>query len=259
VSHILSSLPLWLSGILLVVLPTGAAMCGPILMRQRIGLERLISNNEIAGFKFAAVGVIYAVPLGFAVIVAWEKFRGAETAVLQEASAAATIYRLAAGPGPDAVTMRTALGNYLRVAIDRDWMMMAEAKESHEARQALAALYAVAIRATESGSRHPAIFAEVLKQLEAITQSRRVRLHLAIGIVPGILWWVLYGGGALTVAFTFFFGTKNLPAQVMMAGILAVVVFTSLLVVVSFGYPFTGPVHVSSEPLQSVVDDFAKG
>jgi hypothetical protein len=156
--------------------------------------------------------------LGFAVIVAWEKFRDAETAVLQEASAAATIYRLAAGPDPDAVTMRTALGNYLRVAIDRDWMMMAEAKESHEARQALAALYAVAIRATESGSRHPAIFAEVLKQLEAITQSRRVRLHLAIGIVPGILWWVLYGGGALTVAFTFFFGTKNLPAQVMMTG-----------------------------------------
>jgi hypothetical protein len=50
---------------LLVVIPTIAAMCGPVLIRRRIGLERLTSNNEIAGFKFATVGVIYAVLLAF--------------------------------------------------------------------------------------------------------------------------------------------------------------------------------------------------
>jgi hypothetical protein len=31
-------------------------MCGPALMRRQIGLERLASNNDIAGFKFATVG-----------------------------------------------------------------------------------------------------------------------------------------------------------------------------------------------------------
>jgi hypothetical protein len=61
--------------VLLVVLPTIAAMCGPVLMRRQIGLERLASNNEIAGFKFATVGVTYAVLLTFAVIVVWEKFQ----------------------------------------------------------------------------------------------------------------------------------------------------------------------------------------
>jgi hypothetical protein len=35
----------------------------PVLMRRRIGLE--LSNNDIAGFKFATVGVIYAVLLAF--------------------------------------------------------------------------------------------------------------------------------------------------------------------------------------------------
>jgi hypothetical protein len=43
--------------------------------RARIGLERLTSNNEIAGFKFATVGVIYAVLLAFAVIAVWENLR----------------------------------------------------------------------------------------------------------------------------------------------------------------------------------------
>ena len=111
----------------------------------------------------------------------------------------------------------------------------------------------------ENGSRQPAIFVEMLKQLDAITQARRTRLYLATGIVPGIVWLVLYCGALLTVGFTFFFGTKNLPAQVMMTGILSVLVFMGLLVIVLIEYPFTGPVHVGSEPLKTVVEDFAHG
>lgn len=250
---------MWVAAILLVVVPTIAAMSGPVLMRRRIGLERLTSNNEIAGFKFATVGVIYAVLLAFVVIVVWERFSDAETAVIQEAGASATLYRLTAGPEPDAVTTRAAVGNYLRLAIDRDWPMMAAAKESREVTQALDALYASAMHLMENGLRQPAIFVEMFKQLDAITQARRTRLYLATGIVPGLLWLVLYSGAVLTVGFTFFFGTKNLPAQVMMTGILSVIVFMGLLVIVSIDHPFTGPVHVGSEPLQSVVEDFGHG
>jgi hypothetical protein len=53
-----------------------------------------------------------------------------------------------------------------------------------------------------------------------------------------------------------FFGTENLAAQVMMTGILSVIVFMGLLVIVSIDHPFIGPVHVGSEPLQTVVEDF---
>jgi hypothetical protein len=257
VSLWLAGLPLWIAAVFLVLLPTTAAMCGPVLIRRRIGLERLVSNNEIAGFKFATVGVIYAVLLAFAVIVVWEKFSDAETAVVQESGAAATLYRLAAGPEPEAVATRVALGNYLRLAIGRDWPMMEAGVESRETTQALGTLYATTIQHTEKGSKHPAVFAEMLTQLDAITRARRTRLHLATGVVPGILWLTLYSGAVLTVLFTFFFGTKNLPAQVMMTGILSLLVFMGLLVIVSIDHPFTGSVHVGSEPLQSVVEDFA--
>jgi len=50
---ILTYLPLWLSGLLLVGIPIVLAMVGPILIRRRLGLERLSTNNEVAGFKFA--------------------------------------------------------------------------------------------------------------------------------------------------------------------------------------------------------------
>ncbi len=245
--------------ILLVVLPTTAAMGGQALMRRRIGFERLAGNNEIAGIKFATVGGIYGVLLAFAVVVVWGKFSDAETAVLQEAGASATLYRLAAGPEPEAVATRAALGNNLRLAIDWEWPLMAAERESRGVTQALGALYAAALRQMENGSKHPAIFVEMFKQLDAITQARRTRLHLATGIVPGIVWMVLYCGAVLTVGFTSFFGTENLLAQVMMTGVLSVLVFMGLLVIVSIDYPFSGAVHVGSEPLKTVIEDFGHG
>ena len=117
----LCELPLWASTVLLVLLPTAVAMCGPVLVRRQVDLARLTTNNEIAGFKFATVGVIYAVLLAFAVIAVWEKFSEAEEMVTKEAGAAATLYRLAAGSEPEAAGAKAALNNYLKLAIDRDW------------------------------------------------------------------------------------------------------------------------------------------
>jgi hypothetical protein len=141
--------------------------------------------------------VIYAVLLAFAVIVVWEKFTDAETAVVQEAGAAATLYPLASGLEPEAAATRAALTNYLRLSIDREWPQMAAGNESQEVTQALNALYAAALRLTDKGSRHPAISGEMFKQLDTITQARRVQLHGARGVVPGILWAVLVCGAVL--------------------------------------------------------------
>jgi hypothetical protein len=59
---LLNTLPLWLLGLIVVGL-TLAAMGGPVLIRRRVHLDRLRVNNEVAGFKFATIGVLYAVLL----------------------------------------------------------------------------------------------------------------------------------------------------------------------------------------------------
>ncbi len=135
---------------------------------------------------------------------------------------------------------------------------MADEKVSDQVTKALDALYASAIRMSTSGQRHPAVLAEMFKQLDTLTQARRTRLQLAMGIVPGMLWAVLFSGAILTVAFTFFFGTENLAAQVMMTGILSTIVFMGLLVIISIDHPFSGPVHIDSDPLEKVLMDFGR-
>ena len=67
----LAHAPVWVSAIVIVVIPTLVAMSGPIIVRKYVGLERLSTRNEVAGFKFATVGVLYAVLLAFVVIVVW--------------------------------------------------------------------------------------------------------------------------------------------------------------------------------------------
>jgi len=256
---IFTTMPLWLSGAILVLVPTAAAMCAPFLIRRAMTLETLETNNEVAGFKFAVVGVLYAVLLAFAVIVVWERFSDSESQVAQEAGASATIYRLAGSIGdPAGGALRQSLTTYLKVAIDKDWPAMAEGHGSPEATKALDDVYGAVLQVNPTDDRTKVVLSEVLHQLDLLTQARRSRLVASPGVVPSVLWLVLIGGAVLTVGFTFFFGTQNLRAQSAMTGIVAVLIFSGLLVIVSIDHPFAGSVRVTPEALTAVLEELGK-
>ena len=282
-----TTLSAWKAAILFVILPTAAAMAGSVLVRRIFGLERLAINNEVAGFKFAVVGIVYGLLLTLATISAWDKFSEAHVAVIEEGAAANAIYQIANGPEEDQLAVRAALSKYLTLAIDKDWPAMEVEQESEEVSGALGELYADVIRLIQKASVAPArkiapaqtkatgraqkgaavptpnevmaqaLEIEVIKQLDNITKSRRTRVHLSSGIVPPMMWYVLIIGATLTGLFTFFFGLENIVAQVLMTGILVAMICMSLLMTLSFDHPFTGPVHVGSEPLKDLLKTFA--
>ena len=252
----LQSQPLWLSCLLLVGLPTGLAMLGPILVRRYVTLDRLTANNEVAGFKFAVVGVLYAVLLAFAIIVVWEKFTDADNIVAREAGAATNVYRLSYGVAEaPATSLRARLSDYLAATISDDWPAMEHANESSSARRALDAVYG-SVLVSLSAQSHSALVAEILHQLDEITQARRSRLAAADGTVPGVIWPVLFGGAAVTIGFTFFFGSQNLLAQSFMTGLLSVVIFSGLWIVLVIDRPFSGAVTVAPDAIAKVLAEF---
>lgn len=252
----LCSLPLWLGAFFCVLAPMALAMLGPVLVRKRYPLSVLVKNNEVAGFKFATIGVIYAVILAFAIVSVWEKFNDAELRVLQETGASATLFRLTNGDEPEAVATRAALRQYMTDVVEDEWPKMARGQESRDATRALDAVYAAAVRFVDG--RRPAIGVEVMKELGAITEARRGRLHLSMGVVPPALWAMLLSGALVTIGFTCFFGMENLRAQTAMTGALSFVVFLGLFVILSYDHPFTGDVSVESHPVRALLEDFAK-
>src|ERR1051326_4013994 len=184
----LTTLPLWLSALLLVAVPVAIAMVGPFIVRRHVRLERLRANNEVAGFKFATVGVLYAVLLAFAIIVVWEKFNEAEANVVREAGAAENLYRLSQGlgdfSGPD---LRKSVAAYLKAAMADDWPAMdaGTVNAGGPAKQALDAIYRMLTVVNDQRNR--ALVAEIFSQLDHITEARRSRLIAAEGAVPNVI------------------------------------------------------------------------
>jgi Protein of unknown function (DUF4239) len=253
----IASLPVWLAGLIIVIIPTLITMAGPIIVRRMVGVERIVGNNEVAGFKFATLGVIYAVLLGLVVVSVWEKYSEGEDAVTRESSALASFYRVAGGLEPEAQqALREAISRYAESAIRDDWPAMTERGQSAKSRDALDATYTVVLALGVDTGRDAVLFDTLLTQLDLVTDARRERLALATGVVPMLIWLVLFIGAALTLGFTFFFGLENLRAQVMMAGMLALVIFLALFVTISISHPFAGPINVTPEPIALVLEDF---
>lgn len=247
--------PIWLAVLVIVIVPTAITMCGPILVRRLVSMERIVGNNEVAGFKFATLGVIYAVLLGLVVISVWEKYAEADDAVTRESGALASLYRLAGGLGTDdQQRLRASLSEYADSVAEDDWPAMAEGGESAETRRALGSIYGVILAVEIATPRDAVLLDALLTQADLATDARRERISLAEGVVPSAIWLVLFLGAALTLGFTFFFGVENLRAQVVMAGILALVIFLALFVAVSISHPFTGPLSVRPEAIVSLAD-----
>ena len=150
----LSDMPLWLSIFLVVVLPTLVAMAGPFLVRKWFGLEKLVVNNEVAGFKFAVVGVIYAVVLGFC------GRRGVGEVPRRRSGRGAGSLGLGcnrpplAGLSPEVgASMRQHLIDYGQFVMTTDWPAMERARFSARAGQALADLYRAVLRGSKDAAR----------------------------------------------------------------------------------------------------------
>jgi hypothetical protein len=253
----LTSQWLWISGAIIIGGGTLLAMLGPALVRRFVALDRLTINNEIAGFKFATVGVLYAVLLAFVIIVVWERFTEAELDVVHEAGAAENIYRLSQGLGDaNGADLRNAVAAYLKSAITDDWPAMDSGVPgaSTATKQALDAVYTMLSVVNDQG--RGSIVSEVFRQLDRMTESRRARLVAAEGAVPNVIWLVLLGGAVVTIAFTFFFGTESLRAQTVMTALLALLIFSELLIVVAIDRPFAGSVKVHPTALAAVLADF---
>jgi hypothetical protein len=219
----------------------------------------LTTNNEIAGFKFATVGVLYAVLLAFTIIVVWQKYADAETTVAEEAGAAASIFQLSYGidekPG---TALRSALSNYLVHTIADEWAAMEQVTPggSMAARQALDSVYTALLTFQSNSPVDAAVLGEILHQVDQLTRARRVRLVEAEGVVPGVVWLILFGGATITLGFTFFFGAESLRAQTLMTALLALLMLSELFIIVAIDRPFTGAVKVEPTALAEVLKDF---
>lgn len=246
----LSDLPLWLSSALLIVLPSWLAWRAVLRVRQRVGVERLRSNNEVAGFLYGVVSVLYALVLGFVLVVLWQNFEDCEDLVQREADALVGMHIMVQGlPEATHAAVDQALTRYLRSATEEEWPSMQQGAANPQTRTALEALFDAVRQAETPTPREQALFGPMIELLLSAQRARRDRLADADGALPGIMWVHLAVGGLLTVGFTLFFGSVNAREQAAMTAVLTAALCLVVWLCVALNHPFSGRVSVSNSAL----------
>ena len=229
----------------------------PAVSRQR--------SNDVAGFIYAALGVIYAVLLALVVIAVWEEYQAANETVEQEANATAEIFWLGNRlPEPEGAHIQELARSYAEEVVHREWPLMQRGEQpSLEQGGGVPSGWTIIddIRASlqdyePHSQAETQLYAKGLDQVEALNDARRMRLVAAEEGVPGVLWSVLIFGGVAAVGFTYLFGLESTWAHRLMVVTLAAVIGLVLFTVGALGHPFEGGARVGTGAFNLILERF---
>ncbi len=251
---LLAQLPHWASIAIAVVLTSGMACLIHAVIRWKYRHETLRNNNEVAGFNYAVLGVVYSVLLAFMTMAVYEEYKEGRNSIRVEAGAIVNLHHIARGlPEPVKSQVRAGLVEYAASIVKDEWSLMGRGLESRKTISIMTGIRDLFITQVPDGYMKDPIFSLSLTMLDDLYGARQARVSNSQTMIPGFMWFVLIAGAAITISFTFFFGAPNFAPQVMMTAMLSIMIVLILLLIVHLDNPFLGPVSVSAEPYLSAL------
>ena len=252
----------------------GVLVVGGVCLLALLGFElvhRLVPagsrqrSNDVAGFIYAALGVIYAVLLALVVIAVWEEYQSASETVEQEANATAEIFWLGNRlPEPDGVHIQELARDYAEEVVHKEYPLMEQGEsplmtqeEGTPAGWTIIDDIRASLQDVEPRTKaDEQLYAEGLDQIESLNNARRMRLVAAEEGVPGVLWSVLIFGGVAAVGFTYLFGLESTWAHRLMVVTLAAIIGLVLFTVGALGHPFEGGARIGTGAFDLILERF---
>ena len=224
------------------------ALAGMVLVRRNVTLSTLESHNEVAGFVYAVVGVIYAVLMAFIVYAVFQQHQVAEGRVEREAALLGDLYRVSSNlQEPTRGEALLILKSYARTMVEKEFPEMARGKYHEETRMQHNKLWELLYHYTPKNELDKLWFEKTLTTSLAFSNAKRDRMASANQTLPPFLWFVLYVGGFITITYSYFFGTKNIWAQGLIVIFLAGSVALVLQLIEAYDHPFSGIIRVGPD------------
>jgi hypothetical protein len=234
-----------------------AAVIGLLIARKIMNAEHLKSNHEVGGYLLSVVGTLYAVLLGLVVVDAMAKFQVARDTTSHEANALMDIFLLSEClPSDRKQVTRQLCFDYAREVQDNEWKAMDNGAYSQKARKLVVKLTKTLVDFEPISENQKAIYPQLVSEATELWDNRRMRINMALYGVPAVEWVALIAGGVVTVIFTYFFGLENLRLQICMTAMVAVLISLNLVLLLMFGYPFSGSLSISPDSFRLVQDVF---
>src|SRR5918993_2853026 len=116
-------------GVLIVGGACLAAVAGLTVVQRLVPVTIRMEHNDVAGFIYAVLGIIYAVLLALVVVATWEEFGRARVTVETEANALAEIFWLAHRlPEPEGRELQELCRSYAEAVVNVGFPLMEQGR-----------------------------------------------------------------------------------------------------------------------------------
>jgi tryptophan-rich sensory protein len=255
----LTWVPLWGMAIAIVGGFIGLAVGGLVLTRRWM---RRCENppNDLAGFVYAVVGVVYAVLLGLSALAAYEHFSEVEHLANREANAVGNLYRDLEGyPGPLRERLQGQLRQYVHLVTEDELPALRHGQAATAARDVVDRLVSDWVTVEPRTEGHKLLHGQALQGLNAFLELRRARLQEGqVGLHP-IVWFVLLAGAGLTIGFTYLFWAESHQLHGLMVGMLAAMLGLAVFWLAAMDHPLQGPLSISTDGFVDVREMIDRG
>jgi hypothetical protein len=245
--------PTMLWGTLLIVLVVTIATLGLAVANRLVNVEVRRSQNDVTAAAMGIVGVAYAVLLAFIAVATWESYTAADKIVDVEASYIGDLYRETIGlADADVAPIRAGIKKYLEQIVHVEWPSQQAGHINQAGRPTLVHISSLIASLDPKTPRETVIVAELLRTMNALYDARRTRILAADSAIPAIVWWIVAFGSALTVGFTYLFGTHDFRMHVIVTGMVAASMALVIVLIVALDRPFRGDLSVSVQAYENI-------
>ncbi|MCZ1007955.1 DUF4239 domain-containing protein [Streptomyces lydicus] len=232
----------WLVLTLAMVAACGVVLTITVLKERRISEDDDPTETpDVIEYLTMMVGVVYAIVLGLAIAGVWESRSAAEDTVRTEAQALHEVSaRARAYPAPVRDRIRSDVGTYVSYVVHKEWPVMAEKGELTDRGTALL----TKVRADVSDY-HPRndfegqSYQPLVDQVAVADGARSARADAAGSTLPGVVWFGLIIGGAISIGVMFTLQIRRSGRELLMAGLFSALIAFLLFLVWDFDSPFS--------------------
>jgi len=245
--------PIW--GLVTAVVAAVVAAGLLAVFARFVPTERREPLNDVVGFVYAVVGVIYAVVLAMVVASVLSDLYDSRLNTYTESDALIDLYWYGKSlPQPAATQIDNLTRTYTETVVKQEWALLGSGQASATAwDQEVKLRDAIEAQQPQTAAAQTR-YQDALRSASTVGNARRRRVNESTEGIPALLWAALIAGGVVTIGFSFLFGTHSRLAHCTVVFSLTLVVSSMLLVIFELNHPFAGAINVRPDAFQLALD-----
>jgi amino acid transporter len=229
-------------GALITVAVTGVAIAAMLLVRRKAPDGGYFADGDRAAGVFGVLATGFSVLLGFIVFLSFTSYdqsrTGAETEALMLVQQVETAQFF---PEATAGTLTGQLVCYGRSVVNDEWARMRAGTIGDQINPWGVELFHTLQTVQPETASEQSAYDKWLDQTSAREEARQDRVHGAVGVIPTVLWIVLFFIAVIIFVFSLFFadsGERAVVQSLLMGAVVSVIVMLLLLL-----YALDNPFH----------------